>query len=493
MSLRALECVRRADVIIYDNLISPSILNEAKTEAKLLYVGKRANAHFMEQEEINRLIVDEAKKGGYVVRLKGGDPFIFGRGGEEALALKKEEIPFEIVSGISSSYSVPAAAGIPVTHRGCAASVHIITGHEGKEKKQAIDYAVLAKEEGTLVFLMGLGRIDEITQKLIQYGKDAKTPAAVISNGLSARQQSVNGTLENIAAKVREEKIKTPAIIVIGEVTALSEELMFAKQKPLSGKRILLTGTRSLIAKQEDALKRLGAETVDISLIETYPCRAKRTQEKLSAVSDYSWIVFASAMGVHQFFAALSEVHVDRRKLGGVKFAVVGAATAEVLESYGYIADVVPQRANAETLGSIWADTLNRKDKVLLVQGRQSSPVLSEQLKEKECETDSICLYETRQDMRRIEECRRICPDMDYVVIASGTAAEAFKEVLDSSEMPKIVVIGPQTAKACEKAGLTVTAVAKKADSEGISQAILQNIQDIMQADNDGTQIEKPM
>ena len=482
MSLRALECVRRADVIIYDNLISPSILNEAKTEAKLLYVGKRANAHFMEQEEINRLIVGEAKKGGYVVRLKGGDPFIFGRGGEEALALKKEEIPFEIVSGISSSYSVPAAAGIPVTHRGCAASVHIITGHEGKEKKQAIDYAVMAKEEGTLVFLMGLGRIDEITQKLIQYGKDVKTPAAVISNGLSARQQSVNGTLENIAAKVRKEKIKTPAIIVIGGVAALSEELVSAKQKSLSGKRILLTGTRSLIAKQEDTLKQLGAETVDISLIETYPCRAEQTQQKLSAVSDYSWIVFASAMGVHQFFAALSEVHVDRRKLGGVKFAVVGAATAEVLESYGYIADVVPQRANAETLGSIWADTLNRKDKVLLVQGRQSSPVLSEQLKEKECETDSICLYETRQDMRRIEECRRICPDMDYVVIASGTAAEAFKEVTDGLKLPKIVAIGPQTAKACEKAGLSVTAVAKKADSEGIAQAVLQ---DIIQSGNE--------
>lgn len=416
MSLRALECVRRADVIIYDNLISPSILNEAKTEAKLLYVGKRANAHFMEQEEINRLIVGEAKKGGYVVRLKGGDPFIFGRGGEEALALKKEGIPFEIVSGISSSYSVPAAEGIPVTHRGCAASVHIITGHEGKEKKQAIDYAVLAKEEGTLVFLMGLGRIDEITQKLIQYGKDVKTPAAVISNGLSARQQSVTGILENIAVKVHKEKIKTPAIIVIGEVAALSEELMSAKQKPLSGKRILLTGTRSLIAKQEDTLKQLGA------------------------------------------------------------------ATAEVLESYGYIADVVPQRANAETLGSIWADTLNRKDKVLLVQGRQSSPVLSEQLKEKECETDSICLYETRQDMRRIEECRRICPDMDYVVIASGTAAEAFKEVTDGLKLPKIVAIGPQTAKACEKAGLSVTTVAKKADSEGIAQAVLQ---DIIQAGNE--------
>ena len=301
------------------------------------------------------------------MRLKGGDPFIFGRGGEEALALKKEGIPFEIVSGISSSYSVPAAEGIPVTHRGCAASVHIITGHEGKEKKQAIDYAVLAEEEGTLVFLMGLGRIDEITQKLIQYGKDVKTPAAVISTGLSARQQSVTGILENIAVKVHKEKIKTPAIIVIGEVAALSEELMSAKQKPLSGKRILLTGTRSLIAKQEDTLKQLGAETVDISLIETYPCREAQTQQILSTVSDYSWIVFASAMGVHQFFAASSEVHVDRRKLGGVKFAVVGAATAEVLESYGYIADVVPQRANAETLGSIWADTLNRKDKVLLV------------------------------------------------------------------------------------------------------------------------------
>ena len=159
-------------------------------------------------------------------------------------------------------------------------------------------------------------------------------------------------------------------------------------------------------------------------------------------------------MGVHQFFAALSEIHVDRRKLGCVKFAVVGAATAEVLESYGYIADVVPQRANAETLGSIWADMLNREDKVLLVQGRQSSSVLSDILKEKECETDSICLYETRQDMRRIEECRRIYPDMDYVVIASGTAAEAFKEVLDSLELPKIVAIGPQTAKRVKKPDL---------------------------------------
>lgn len=478
VSRKAMHCIRRADVIIYDNLISPSILNEAPLNAELIYVGKRANAHSMEQESINRLLVEKALEGGYVVRLKGGDPFIFGRGAEEALALRQEGIPYEIVSGISSSYSVPAWAGIPVTHREAASSVHIITGHEGSHKnKCSVDYSVLAKEEGTLVFLMGLNHLEEIAEKLIAGGKSADTPAAVIQSGGTARQKTVTGTLDTIPKKVKAAGLKTPAIIVVGNVVALREQINWLEQLPLTGKRILLTGTRSMTAQLEKCLEPLGAETAAISLVETCAYRQQETFDCLKQAGEYQWIVFVSAAGVKEFFAALSESRTDRRVLANVKFAVVGESTAKALETYGYFPDFIPTKYRSRVLAEEWIPQLNASDKCLLIRGKTGSDILEEALKEAHIFCNVVCLYETIQDNRRKEEFVRLYKDMDYTVIASGSAARAFASMItEKNRKCKIAAIGPETAKACEEAGLTVALTADRYTAEGIAEVILQDL-----------------
>lgn len=477
VSRKAMQCVRRADVIIYDNLISPSILNEAPLNAELLYVGKRANAHSMEQEAINRLLVEKALEGGYVVRLKGGDPFIFGRGAEEALALKREGIPYEIVSGISSAYSVPAWAGIPVTHREAASSVHIITGHEGSHKDQGcVDYSVLAKEEGTLVFLMGFNHLEEIAGKLIAGGKSADTPAAVIQSGGTARQKTVTGTLHTISEKVKEADIETPAIIVVGNVVALREKINWLEQLPLTGKRVLLTGTRSMAAQLEQCLEPLGAETAAISLVETCDYRQEETACMLQQVEGYQWIVFVSASSVKAFFAALSESRIDRRRLADIKFAVVGESTAKVLETYGYFPDFIPTRYRSSVLAKEWIPQLNSSDKCLLIRGKTGSDIVEKALQEAHIFCNVLCLYQTIQDNRRKEEFIRLYEDMDYAVIASGFAARAFASVITERKGKcKIAVIGPETAKACEEAGLKVDLMADQYTAEGIAEVILQD------------------
>ena len=276
LSIEALRCIKKADVIVYDALISPSILNEAKMDAELIYVGKRADTIYKKQPEINELLVNLALSGKYVVRLKGGDPFIFGRGGEEALALKKSGISYEIVSGISSSYSVPASAGIPVTHRGAASSVHIITGHEHPAKpSEALDFSVIAKEEGTLVFLMGLRSLGNICEKLIKNGKNGETPVAVISKGMTAKQRTVYGNLLTIKDEVRKNNIEAPAIIVVGDVVRVGKQICEwqsrNEKKVLSGKRILVTGSRNIADSLEKEFEQYGGETIAISLVETIP------------------------------------------------------------------------------------------------------------------------------------------------------------------------------------------------------------------------------
>lgn len=478
VSGRAMQCIRTADVIIYDNLISPSVLNEAPLNAELIYVGKRANAHSMEQESINRLLTEKALEGGYVVRLKGGDPFIFGRGAEEALALKREGIPYEIVSGISSAYSVPAWAGIPVTHREAASSVHIITGHEGKHKNKCfVDYSVLAKEEGTLIFLMGLNHLEEIAGKLIEGGKSKDTPAAVIQSGGTARQKTVSGTLYTIFGKVKEAGLKTPAIIVVGEVVSLREQINSFEQLPLTGKRILLTGTRSMTAQLERCLEPLGAETASISLIETCAYRQEGTSDLLCKLKEYKWIVFVSAAGVKEFFAALLESRTDRRVLANVKFAVVGESTAKELEIYGYFPDFIPTQYCSRTLAKEWIPQLNASDKCLLIRGKTGSDILEKALKEAHILCNVLCLYETIQDNRRKEELVRIYQDTDYAVIASGSAARAFAYMIaEENRKCKIATIGTETAKACEEAGLTVDLTANRHTAEGIAEVILQDL-----------------
>jgi len=486
ISKKALECIKKADVIIYDNLISPSILNEARIDAELLYVGKRANLHTLKQEEINKLIVKKTLQGKYVVRLKGGDPFIFGRGGEEALYLRDAGISFEIVSGISASYSVPAGAGIPVTHRGIATSFHVITGHEKNAKdKTVVDYNLLAKQNGTLIFLMGLQNLRDIANKLIIGGKDVNTPAAVIQSGGTARQRTVVGKLSEIADIVERERVKTPAIIVVGDVVDLKEKIQWNLDKPLSGKRVLLTGTRHNVKEMEEKLEKLGAETVAISLIETSHIQNDKSEVLLSNIQRYNWITFVSATGVSAFFESLERLKIDRRKLGHIKFAVVGKSTTEQLWAYGYEYDFLPTQYSSEVMAKEWipllkADEMSIENRVLVVRGVSGMSTLENELKNAGVYYDTAYLYETIYDKRRKDDLNRIFNDIDYTIIASGLAGRALSDLLEVEPSAytgnKIVAIGEETEKVCKDVGIAVNLIAKEHTADGIVDIICQDV-----------------
>jgi uroporphyrinogen III methyltransferase/synthase len=479
---RALECIRRADVVVYDNLISGSLLNEARLDAELIYVGKRSGSHHMAQEQINEVLAEQAAAGKYVVRLKGGDPFIFGRGGEEALYLRQNGIPFEIVPGVSSSYSVPAYAGIPVTDRSHASSFHVITGHEGGHKETTVlDYETLAREEGTLVFLMGLKNLEEITGQLIAHGKCPDTPAAVISRGTTARQRQVVSDLTHIAAKAREQELPTPAILVVGEVAALQRELAWFgrdaayERLPLAGTRVLVTGTRHMAEELRAQLEPIGAETITVSLIESRPLESEPLHQALSDLSAYTWLVFTSGNGVELFFEMLQCRKIDLRCLMHLKFACIGKKTASVLEKYGFHCDFTPDNYSSTGLAKQWIPTLKDGDRVLMLRAKEGSPVLPAKLAECGIPYEDIPLYETWVDTRRGEELNRIVREVDYVTLASASAARAFAALLEEKKIApaKIIAIGPYTAQAAAAAGLQIAAEASEYTAEGIAAAIL--------------------
>lgn len=482
---KGLDCVRCADVIVYDNLISGSILNEARLDAELIYAGKRSGSHHMKQEEISALLVKKALEGHSVVRLKGGDPFIFGRGGEEALELSKMDIPFEIVPGVSSSYSVPAYAGIPVTHRGLASSFHVITGHEdGNKTSSALDYQTLAKEEGTLIFLMGLKNLNKIASNLIANGKDPHTPAAVLERGTTAAQKSVKAELKDIAEAVEKAGLKTPAISVVGPVVELKDSLSWFGRGILAGKRVLATGTRAFVREMEAAFHPLGAELVALSLIEVCPLWNERIAEALRKLDSYRWIVFTSGNGVELFFTRLREQGIDLRRLMQVKFAVIGRKTADALLQHGFQSDFVPEQFSGADLAAEWIPTLKPDEKVALFRAENGSRVLTEALAEAGISYDDIGLYETWTDLRRQEELNRAIQEVDYVTVASSSAAQALAAMLEPEQREKLtakcISIGPSTTKTMEKLGLPVYADAVEYTAEGIAAVIQADVEDML-------------
>lgn len=476
LTVKGLKCVRTADVIVYDNLIAPSILNEARLDAELIYAGKRSSCHYLKQGEINQLLVQKAMEGKYVVRLKGGDPFVFGRGGEEAMELQKQGIPFEIVDGVSSAYSVPAYAGIPVTERNYASSFHVITGHEDAGKgASSFNYRTLAAEKGTLVFLMGLNRLPEITGQLMDGGKDRQTPVAVISCGTTARQKKVVSTLERICESVKKEKIGTPAITVIGDVVSLEKQLTWFGQGPLAGKRILMTGTRSMARKLGAEITEAGGEPVALSLIETVPRDDSSFTEAVRQIKKYNWAVFTSENGVELFFKQLATLHMDARELLHLKFAVIGSGSFRALEAHHIYADFVPSRYTSSVFAREWVPGLNKEDRVLLLRAREAGEDLPQALKESGIFYTDAAVYETRTDMRRKDELNRILGDVDYITVASGSAARALAAMIspDTDLGRKVVSIGPVTTKTCKKLGIPVETEAENDTALGLVQAIL--------------------
>lgn len=481
LTRKGLGCVRRADVIVYDNLISGSILNEARLDAELIYAGKRSRNHHMTQDQINACLVEHALQGKYVVRLKGGDPYIFGRGGEEALELEKHGIPFEIVPGVSSSYSVPAYAGIPVTHRDLASSFHVITGHESEEKEEStLDYATLAKEEGTLIFLMGLKNLERITTSLMKNGKAKDTPAAVIQQGTTARQKRAVSDLAHIAEEVKRCGIQTPAITVIGEVAGLAGHLDWfgTGHLPLFGKRVLVTGTRYFAGEMEAVLKPLGAEVITVSLIESRPLWTEELKETLGHLGQYQWLVFTSSNGVDLFFEAMKKEKRDLRSLAHIKFAAIGRKTAAALQEHGFICDFVPESFSGADLATEWIPTLEKGVRVLMLRAKEGSRVLPQKLKEAGVWFDDIPMYETWVDERRTNELNRVIRDVDYVTLGSASAAKALCSMLEKDQVlrAKVASIGPFTTKAAEELGVSVAVEAMEYTSEGIAAAILGDV-----------------
>ncbi|MBR0382764.1 MAG: hydroxymethylbilane synthase [Eubacterium sp.] len=473
---KGLAVIRQADVVVYDSLATDSILNEIRDDAELIYAGKRSSHHHLKQYETNRLLIDLAREGKQVVRLKGGDPYIFGRGGEEGQELEQAGVAFEVVPGISSSYAVPSYCGIPVTHRDYASSFHVITGHEGDHKKgeNVLDYSTLAKEEGTLIFLMGLKNLPNIVENLIANGKDPATPAGVLQEGTTARQKVATGSLADIVEVVEREGIRTPAITVVGDVVGLHDTLNWYGKKPLFGQRVLVTGTRSMVDRLSPLLKEEGAEAISFSLIRTEPMEDPQLAGALADIKSYSWIVFTSANGVNCFFDRIRRDRMDIRSFAHIHFAVIGSGTRDALESHGIYSDFVPTAYSSEDMATAILPHLGKDDRVLLLRAKEANQVLPDTLAGAGIDCTCISLYHTVRDYRKQEELNRLIPSVDYVTFASSSAVKAFADMIEDPALVKgrIISIGPVTSKTIRAAGYHVDREAREYTARGITEAI---------------------
>lgn len=471
---KGLRCIQRAEVIVYDYLASNTLLNEAPVHAELIYAGKRSGKHHMSQEDIQMLLIEKAKEGKQVVRLKGGDPFIFGRGGEEALALVKAGIAFEIVPGISSAYSVPAYGGIPVTHRGISAEVHFITGHEEGDGGK-VDYKLLAGYSGTLVFLMSIRRIGSICRALIEGGKDKETPAAVIQEGTTGLQKKVTGTLETIDAICEEKGICPPGILVIGDVVSLEKELDWKKEGVLTGKKVILTGTKEMARRQRESLAGTGAEVREISLIYTQASRKDLLKNVFTDLTRAKWILFTSRNGVRLFFECMKKEAIDYRCLLDKKFGVVGPGTGEALKAKGFHPDFMPEEYTVGHLAKGLCEMVGPSDEIFVFRASGGSKSLNECFDEAGVHYCDLAAYRTQIDWRRQDMLVREMKSADVLVFASGSAVHAFGEMkVDVPDFTRVICIGPETAKQAEAAGIKVSAVASEYTAEGVTHCLCQ-------------------
>ena len=476
LTVKARDILEIADVVIYDRLADEKILNYA-THAKKIYVGKAAGQHTLTQEKINQLLVDEGRKNKIVVRLKGGDPFVFGRGGEEALHLRENNLDFEIISGVTSAIAVPAYAGIPVTHRGVATSFAVVTGHEDPTKPEStINWKNLATGADTLIFLMGIANLPKIVLKLLENGRDKNTPAAVIRNGTKFSQEVLVTTLEHAAADVAAKKITPPAIFIVGEVVNLREKINWFDRKILFGKKILNTRARAQASKLTRQLENLGAEVVEFPTI------------KISAPSDnfaaldaeiknlrgYDWIIFTSTNGVEKFFERLKIFKLDARALGASKVAAIGSATASRLENFGITADLIPAEFRAESL--VYAFKNFSAQKILIVRAEIARNILPDELKKLGADVTVAAAYKTVSAVENSAEIKTLLDagQFDFVTFTSSSTVENFVAAFGAEILSrtKVATIGPITAQTLKKFGVDADVVAKQFTIEGLVAAI---------------------
>jgi len=477
VTLRAKECIQHADVVIYDYLCNPEILKWSPETAEVIFAGKKAGAHLFKQEEINALLVEKARAGKQVVRLKGGDPFLFGRGGEEALALVAAGIPFEIVPGVSSAIAGPAFAGIPVTHRGISSSLEIFTGHEDPEKgESSIDFSALVRG-GTQVALMGMERLKAITREMQEQGMRGDLPVALIRWATTGRQRTLVGTLANIGQRAKAAALQAPVIAVFGDVVRLREKLNWFEAGPLFGKRIVVTRSQPQSGAFSEKLRSLGADVLELSAIRIEPPSDLRAfAELVQDAHSYDWIVFTSPNGVTAFFDMFYKLYGDAREIGAARIAAIGPGTAKRVQDFRFQVDLQPTESVAEALlhefqrqGSV------ENQRILLAQAERARDVLSRELSKLGAIVDEAIAYRTVAETRDITGARRRLREdgADLIAFTSSSTVENFLATgLAWPEGMRVASIGPITSKTARDRGLKVDIEARDHDIPGLVDAI---------------------
>jgi uroporphyrinogen III methyltransferase/synthase len=468
LTVRALELIAAADVVLYDRLIPASALAVARAGAELIYVGKEGGGPSMAQEEIERTLLEHARAGRTVVRLKGGDPFVFGRGGEEAETLVDAGIPFEVVPGVTAGVAAPAYAGIPVTHRDAASAVAFVTGHEDPAKPEsALDWAALARFPGTLVVYMGVRQLGVIAERLRAGGRPAGEPAAVIERGTLADQRAVTGTLATIAERAAAEAVRAPAIAVFGPVAALRERLQWFGHGPLAGLTVAVTRARAQVSALAERLRSLGATVVEAPAIRIAPIDGSAPE-----LERYDLVCLTSPNGVRLLFQRLSAAGRDARALAGARVAAIGPGTAAALREHGVIADVVPERFVAEGLVEALVDV--PVESALIARAAEARDVLPEALRARGATVDVLALYETVAEPLSESELAA-ARAADYVTFTSSSTVRFFFESIGPEPLARarLVSIGPVTSGALRERGLEPDVEAARHDVDGLVEALL--------------------
>ena len=474
LTLKGLECLKRADVVIYDRLLDDSLTHFAPSSAEKIYVGKSAHHHEREQKEINDLLVEKARQGKMVVRLKGGDPFLFGRGGEEAEALSQKGIPFEVVPGVSSATAVPAYAGIPLTHRRLSSSLAVVTGHEAKDK--ATSSIAWDKISGahTLVFLMGVSGLAHIVERLLAAGKSPSTPAALIMNGTTPNQRVLVATLSDIVAKAQEAEAKPPGVLVVGEVVRLRKQLQWFDGRPLFGKRILVSRARAQSKALSQLLLERGALPIEVPVIKVKPqADLSLLDQAILRLEDYHWVIFTSVNGVEIFFKRLYELGFDARRLSSAQIGAIGPGTASALKRMGVRADCLPKvYSSLGLLAELKGRGIEGK-RVLLPRASEAGKSLPSGLISLGAQVFEIKLYETDADRVGLTKLRKVLPQVDVITFtSSSTVKYLVSAVKGVPDRILIACIGPETALAASRCGLRVDIVAKEHTIPGLVRAI---------------------
>jgi len=484
LTLRGAELLGRADVVVYDALVNSALLELARPEAEIIYGGKRAKDHVISQDELNQLLIAKAREGKTVVRLKGGDPYVFGRGGEEAEQLADANVAFEVVPGVSSFVALPNYAGVPLTHREFCSRLTLVTGHEDPTKETStIDWAQVAKTPGTKVIMMGTDRIGEIAAILVRHGMDPATPIAMVRWGTTGRQESIDGTLANIAEVLQKAKMGAPTVAVIGEVVKLRTKLNWFERRPLFGQRVVVTRSREQAGQLADCLQELGAEILQVPTIKLAPptCREDVVDAMLE-LNAYDWLVFTSPNGVTTFFDYFFRQFHDLRDIGGCRIAAVGPATARKLKELHLQVDLMPDEALAASIAEAFAEFESIENLLIcLLRAEVANRELPAALEAMGAIVDDIACYKTVPETEDPggAAAKLFESGADWVLFTSGSTVEHFHARFDLPVLLKkfphmrIASIGPETSKTLAGLGLTPNIEAKKHTIDGLIEALL--------------------